>query len=119
MLKQLRVDIVQQLWQRYRHTSAQIQSIEKGLQQKGVQKLILDHFAVIDLPSPQTGIPHLSELFKVLGYTYQGEDYLADKQNDFLWLAESDCAHLQAAEVLPPVVVADFRLDELPLEIKK
>lgn len=119
MLKQLRQNIVQQLWATYCSTSPQIRLIENALKQRGVQKIILDHFALIDLPGPNTGIPHLSQLFTTLGYAVRGQDYLAEKQNDFLWLAEIDSADHDARDVLPQIVVADFRLEEMPLDIKK
>lgn len=119
MLKNLRQTIVQRLWQAYRLNTPQMQSIETKLQAKGITQLYLDHFAVIDLPGPQTGIKELQPLFSALGYTLKGQDYLADKQNDFAWLCEHDSESLLALETLPQVVVADFRLDELPSEVKK
>lgn len=118
MFKKLRQSIIQNLWQAYRLNTRQMQIIENKLQQKGVRKLYLDHFAVIDLPGPQSGIHALSPLFTAIGYTLKGQDYLADKQNDFAWLCEEDSEDLLATQTLPQVVVADFRLDELPLEIK-
>lgn len=119
MLKKLRQSIIQSLWQSYYQRTPQMQCIENKLQEKGINKLYLDHFAIIDLPGPQTGIPKLQTLFSMLGYTYQGHDYLAEKQNDFVWLCEKDSVHLLAKETLPQAVVADFRLEELPTEIKK
>ena len=119
MLKHVRQAVVQNLWETYRSTSVQAQRIEAGLKQQGIQKLILDHFAIIDLPGPYSGIPQLSQIFTAIGYTIQGKDYLAEKQNDFLWLTESDSFNSAAVEVLPQVVVADFRLDELPIEIRR
>ncbi len=119
MLKQLRQHLIQQLWQQHRATSSQIQLIEQALAKKQIHTLLLDHFAIIDLPGFHTGITTLQEIFTTLGYQEKGRDYLADKQNDFLWMAEEDSAHQLAKEALPQVVVADFRLDELPFEIKK
>ena len=119
MLKRIRHALIQHLWETYRHSSSQAERIERALQQKGVDKLILDHFAIIDLPGPHTGIQPLSQLFSAIGYVAQGNDYLAEKQNDFLWLTESDSFDLPAKEVLPQVVVADFRLNEMPLEIRR
>lgn len=119
MLKQTRQTIIQALWDRYLLTSAQAKKIQASLQKNGTQKIALDHFAVIDLPGPQTGIPRLTELFSHLGFSVRGKGYLADKQNDFVWLAEIDCTEHAAHAVLPQVVVADFRLDELPQNVKK
>lgn len=119
MTEQLRKNIIQQLWKKYRDTSPDMLRIEAALRQKGINHLVLDHFAIIDLPGPKTGIPHLSPLFAALGYCEQGRDYLADKQNDFLWMAESSSMKLPAATALPQVVVADFRLDAMPVEIRR
>lgn len=119
MLKHFRKNIVQTLWGKYRDASPQIKLIETGLKQRNIHSLILDHFAIIDLPGPHTGIPQLSHIFSAIGYQEEGRDYLHDKQNDFLWMAESDSRDLAALDALPQVVVADFRLDELPFEIKK
>ena len=118
MLRQARHAIIRTLWEDYRLGSQQMQRIEQGLQQKGSPKLILDHFAIIDLPGPNTGIPTLRDLFSCLGYTEHGKGYLADKQNDFLWMAESDAIDLPATEALPQVVVADFRPHELPVDVR-
>lgn len=119
MLKSLRQSMVHYLWQQYRSKAPHIQLIEKKLAQRGVQTLVLDHFAVIDLPGPYTGIPVLSQLFAAMGYRTQGRDYLADKQNDFLWMTEEDSETCNAKTVLPQVVVADFRLAEMPGHIRK
>lgn len=119
MLKQIRQAVVNNLWEKYRDTTPQMQQVEEGLQQKGIAKLPLDHFAIIDLPGPRTGIGHLHPLFSAIGYQVQGRDYLPDKQNDFVWMTEVNSHDLSAHEVLPQVVVADFRLDELPIEIRK
>lgn len=119
MLNQVRQNIVNNLWGRYKNHSPQIKLIEDSLKRIGVCRLVLDHFAIIDLPGPHTGIRYLSELFSCLGYHPRGRDYLPDKQNDFLWMAESDSGEKKAAEALPQVVVADFRLEEMPPGIKK
>lgn len=118
MLKQIRHAIVNQLWEAYRCHTSQITVIEQGLKQKNIYKPSLDHFAVIDLPGPHTGIPYLTKLFSIIGYESRGDGYLPDKQNDFHWMAEEDSENTSAKNVLPQVVVADFRLEELPPEIK-
>lgn len=118
MLKYVRQEVVLSLWERYRHLTPQMQRIEQGLKQKGVASLLLDHFAIIDLPGPHSGIPYLREIFSAIGYLEQGKDYLAEKQNDFLWMTESDSFEAAAKTVLPQVVVADFRLTEMPVEVR-
>jgi hypothetical protein len=119
MQKLFRKNLIQHLWETYKNSSAQIKKIEASLKQKGISKLALDHFAIIDLPGPNTGISHLKQFFSAIGYVEQGKDYLAAKQNDFLWMTEKESADLPALDVLPQVVVADFRLDALPSEVKK
>lgn len=119
MLKQLRQNIMQNLWETYSKSSLDMQCIDIALKQKGLHRIILDHFAIIDLPGPNTGISHLREIFSSLGYIERGKDYLASKQNDFLWMAEINCDEFPIFEVLPQVVVADFRLEEMPTEISR
>lgn len=119
MLKQVRHHVVELLWQQYRLVSPQIRLIETSLQQKGIDHLILDHFAIIDLPGIRTGIPQLRSIFASLGYEYRGKDCLFEKQNDFLWMSEPYDETSLARDMLPQVVVADFSLDEMPIEITK
>lgn len=118
MLKQIQQMIIQKLWEIYRAASSDVRAIEIALKKKGIRHNILDHFAVIDLPGPHTGISQLSRVFSLIGYSERGKSYLADKQNDFLWMAETHCMQLPALNVLPQVVVADFRLDEMPFEVR-
>jgi len=119
MQKLLRHTIINSLWEAYRQTTPQMLVIENGLKQLGLHHLILDHFAIIDLPGPHTGIDTLSQFFTKIGYEIQGNDYLAEKQNDFRWLAEPNSLDLPAHQVLPQVVVADFRLQELPITVRR
>jgi hypothetical protein len=118
MLKKLRQTIVQNLWRTYCLSSSDMQQIEAALKQKKIFSSVLDHFAIVDLPGPYSGIPPLRQIFSGMGYIERGKDYLANKQNDFLWMAESNCMEQPAREALPQVVIADFRLDEMPVEIK-
>lgn len=114
MLQQAQQFITQDLWQAYCRDLPQIQRLETALN----TALPLDHFAVIDLPGPHTGIPQLTQIFSTLGFEVRGQGYLADKQNEFWWMVEKNAQEKLAQNVLPQVVVADFRLDELPFEIK-
>lgn len=96
-----------------------MQILGSALNQREIELTAFDHFAIIDLPGPHSGIPILQEIFTDLGFVERGKDYLADKQNDFLWMAEADCLSKPARDVLPQVVVADFRLEEMPNEISQ
>lgn len=118
MLKQIRKNIIEMLWHDYCKTTPQVKQIEEHLHNKGINHLALDHLAIIDLPGSHTGIKPLTEIFTSIGYQVQGKDYLPEKQNDFLWLAEEDSIGTPAADVLPQVVVADFRLDEMPEHVR-
>lgn len=117
-LKQFRHQLNDALWRTYCATSTDMQAIEAALLAKGVKARPLDHYAIIDLPGPHSGIPHLHALFAALGYRKKGSDYLADKQNDFLWVAEENCESQFAHDALPQIVVADFRPAELPPPVR-
>lgn len=119
MLQAIRSQFTQSLWENYLLHSHPMQQIQHGFKQKNLLLPPLDHFAVIDLPSPNTGIAPMSSIFSMLGYKLQGRGYLPEKQNDFAWLTAEDSHVLPASDALPQAVVADFRLDELPTEIRK
>lgn len=118
MQNTLSAAIVKQLWLQYQQRNQQINPILQALQQLGMTQYHLDHFAVIDLPGRCTGRAVLSQLFSLLGFVERGVGYLPEKVNDFTWLAERGADTLPATQVLPQVVVADFRLDELPPEVR-
>ena len=118
MLKSIRQEIIATLWRDYHCSNDHVQRIEKSLHAKNIRLLPLDHLAIIDLPGPNTGISELSRIFTAIGYEYQGRDYLPEKQNDFSWMAECDSRGTLVAQVLPQIVVADFRLDELPIAVR-
>lgn len=119
MLKLIRETIVNQLWQQFFQASTPVQNIIRCLHQQGTTTPVLDHFAIIDLPGPHSGIPTLTQLFTMLGFDIRGEGYLASKQNGFRWLAASDSDTAPAASVLPQIVVADFNPDELPTDVRR
>lgn len=118
-LKQLRHQLNDALWNAYRATSSDMQAIEAALTAKGIHARPLDHYAIIDLSGPNSGIPHLHALFAAIGYVKKGNDYLAEKQNDFLWVAEDNAEAQLAHDTLPQIVVADFRLEELPRSVRQ
>jgi broad-specificity NMP kinase len=117
-LKEIRTQITNNLWRLYKTYTPDAYLIEKSLEKQG-KTIILDHFAIIDLPSIHSGISMLSTIFSHIGYRLEGQGYLPEKQNDFIWMAEVDALELEATQALPQVVLADFRLDELPPKIKK
>jgi hypothetical protein len=119
MLRAIRQQVINQLWKNHHSASMQLPLIDAYLNQRGVHHYTLDHCAVIDLPSVQSGIPQMTALFQSIGYVVRGADYLPEKQNDFCWLAEENHQQVTAIEALPQVVTADFRLDEMPLEIRR
>lgn len=118
MQKNIRQAVIHHLWTDYRAKSSDVLQIERALAAKNSAPIVLDHFAVIDLPGPQSGIPVLQKLFAAIGYETRGQDYLPDKQNTFLWMAEEDSENTPAVDALPQVVVADFRLDALPDHVR-
>lgn len=118
MLRPLRQHIIKSIWNKYHTDSLEMQNIHHALQHHNIHAQTLDHFAIIDLPSKSSGIPTLQHIFTSLGYQKRGSGYLPEKQNDFLWLAELDCEQWLAKDVLPQIVVADFRLEEMPTEIR-
>ena len=111
---QMRRNIIEHLWRNYSTSTAHVKKIEAKLTIKNISLPQLDHLAIIDLPGPHTGIPQLRNLFDAIGYVFQGADYLPDKQNDFTWMAAPESHGTPANQALPQVVIADFRLDELP-----
>lgn len=119
LLKQTRLKLIDLLWQSYKKNTRQAEAINYSLTQIHHCPITLDHLAIIDLPGPATGINPLCQIFSTLGFTVQGRDYLPEKQNEFLWMAETDAFDKPVANVLPQVVLADFRLDEMPINIRK
>lgn len=117
ILHTLRKKIVQSLWQRYLHDTTQMQLVHSHFIKQGLT-LHLDHFALIDLPGPHSGIPIMEKIFALLGFHFRGQGYLPEKQNDFHWLAEDNIATLAPEEALPQIVIADFRLEEMPANIR-
>jgi len=118
MSKTVRQAVIQQLWQHWRNNSPEAMQIENALREKTRHPIILDHFAIIDLPSAHSGMSVLRSLFSAIGYQERGQGYLPEKQNDFLWMAEEDSAANTPQNTLPQAVVADFRLHEMPIEIR-
>ncbi|MDQ8039259.1 MAG: DUF1338 domain-containing protein [Rickettsiella sp.] len=119
MLNQVKQLVIKQLWHSYMADLRPVSHMQTVLQQQYNEVLSLDHFAIIDLPGPHTGIVSLIKLFSFLDYEVRGQDYLPEKQNEFFWLAEKSSSTAYAVEALPQVVVADFRREALVPEVRK
>jgi hypothetical protein len=83
------------------------------------RQLVLDHLAIIDLPTQRSGIPHLKKIFSALGMNQRGAGYLPDKKNDFVWVTEDGIEGTDVRKALLQPVLADFRVDELSNSTRK
>lgn len=119
MLDYVKHYVIGQLWQAYSKNLLHLSIIQANLQTQYQEELKLDHLALIDLPGPESGIDVLSRLFSSLGYVARGQGYLAEKQNNFRWLAEQPSIPKLAINALPQIVVADFRREALAPEVLK
>lgn len=117
-LFEFRKTLIYSLWEGYLNEIHHAKAIVDFLSREH-KNIIIDHFALIDLPGKNSGIPILSQIFSSLGFIIRGSDYLPEKQNEFLWMVEEGAEEKYAHEVLPQVVLADFRLQELPVSIRK
>lgn len=99
--------LMQKLWDSY------IVSIPKFYSIFNSNKACLDHLAIIDLPSDNSGINYLHQVFNKLGFIKLGHGYLPQKANDFIWLNVEYASDTAADKVLPMVILADFRYDSL------
>ncbi len=116
MLKKFCLELNKALAQHYFQHAPQAASIYQCLLKLNAN-ILFDHFAFIEIPGTYTGIPLLSWLFSALGYQIEGQGYLSEKQNDFLWLAQTETKIALASEALPQIVIADFRYEEIPHEV--
>lgn len=117
MLSQVKKNIFSQLWENYKTHLVEIDIIQNYFQKHFQEDLVLDHFAIIDLPGPCTGMDTLSYLFSYLGYNARGQGYLAEKQNNFRWLSEEINSGTLAVDAPPQIVVADFRREALAPQV--
>ena len=119
MINRVKSDVFSQLWEIFSSHVIEVSMIQNYIQRHFQEELIQDHFAIIDLPGPNTGMDTLTCLFSYLGYRVRGEDYLAEKQNNFRWLSEEVSSETLAIEASPQIVVADFRREDLPSKVLK
>ena len=108
----VRESVIQILWHGYYQYNISNKKIIDFLEKKHCP-LLLDHFAIIDLPSQSSGISVLNQIFSALHYLPQGWDYLPDKQNSFMWLAPIEAENQLAEKASPQIVLADFCLDAM------
>jgi Domain of unknown function (DUF1338) len=107
MLAHVRKLLIEKLWANF------ATSIPNYSNLLNCQDPVLDHLAIIDLPSHYSGIPVLQKIFDALGFVQQGSGYLPDKVNDFIWMMPEDNPAKLAKASMPQVVLADFRLNLL------
>lgn len=119
LLRYVREALTNRLWAIYRKEVKQALLLDEAIQCHSGKPWLIDHFAIIDLPSERSGLKVLKPLFLALGYEVRGEGYLSEKQNGFMWLAEVDAEHQAASSVLSQVVIADFELEALPDSVRK
>lgn len=119
LLQNVQQQFQQLLWQNFKNANPVIKELEFFLQDNYQATITLDHFAIIDLPGSHAGRHYLSQIFTILGYQFQGEDYLPDKQNDFLWMADPYTTQQDPTAALSQIVLADFRLEEMPIAIQQ
>ncbi|MFZ0218816.1 MAG: DUF1338 domain-containing protein [Candidatus Aquirickettsiella sp.] len=119
MLNRVKKYVFSQLWETYSTHITELPIIQNHMLKHFQEELILDHFALIDLPGPYTGMDTLTRLFSYLGYRIRGQGYLAEKQNNFRWLCEEIHPDILAVEVSPQIVVADFRREGLAPKVLK
>jgi hypothetical protein len=115
-LPSVRRSVIDILWNRFTHRVPEAAIVQRWFEARGKQP-ILDHFAIIDLPGPKSGIPALKAIFSSIGFVEGGRDYIPEKQNPFMWLKEENAEGSPVAEVLPKIVIADFDLKALPYEV--
>ena len=99
--------LVKALWDRY------VASISKFYSIFPDRLPGLDHLAIIDLTSPNSGIPHLQKIFETINFCKRGEGYLPEKINDFIWMLYADDSDVDPSTMIPQVILADFRSNML------
>jgi hypothetical protein len=101
------------LWEYFKKLYWQQQLIPDGYE------IILDHFAIIDIPSANSGIKTLEKIFTKLGYIRRGEGYLETKQNAFIWMGTANMLKEKYINSLPQLVLADFSLENLSTPLQE
>ncbi len=107
-----RKQLLDRLWKRFRGQLESATYLEEDFREIA-EPFVLDHFAIVDLPSRHSGREVLQRIFANLDFVTRGKGYLANKVNDFIWMAESDADEKLSGSALPQVVLGDFRLAEL------
>lgn len=106
MLTLVRQKLISLLWDEYISSTPSFKNMQFS------HPIVLDHLAIIDLGYGNSTRMELVNIFSNLEFTLRGSDYLADKNNDFVWMAATDCDKLSCREAPPQIVLADFRMDE-------
>ncbi len=107
MKQKIQIRLKEKLWNAYSNSIPELPLIFKNVLP------VIDHYAIIDLPSKHSGIGYWKSIFEICGLEQRGSGYLAKKQNDFIWIADPLIEHASILESTPQVVLADFRMEEL------
>lgn len=113
-----RRQLIELLWKRFKGQLETAEALEEDLNDQAMG-VALDHLAIIDLPSPQSGIPVLERIFSTLGFVKTGKGLVKDKANEFIWMEEEGARESVEGEPLPQIVLADFRVSNLSPAVSK
>jgi hypothetical protein len=106
-----RKKVVSQLWKRYLNDIIYLDELK-------LSHLVPDHLAIIELGYGNSSRQQLFSLLTNIGFIKNGEDYLPEKHNDFLWMADALYEEADKDEIIPQIVLADFRFNEFSKPVK-
>ena len=111
ILAEIRTSLTTAIWDSYIRDFPHLKNILSE------QKLILDHFAIIDLPSQNSGCHYMARVLERIGYIRAGAGYLKSKINDFIWFRQEDYHNKTSYDMLPQIIIGDFRIEELSANV--
>lgn len=115
LLPIVRSQFIDFLWNRFKERNSQSKTLSDFLSHH-VDRVPLDHFAIIELPGPDSNT--LEDLLTSIGFVKRGQGYLPDKINDFSWFAAEDNKTKDVCKALPQIVLGNFRVQECTPETR-
>ncbi len=120
MIFSLQKSIIQALWSQYSDGFRELNTIIKSsnirLQtslNSSKPNVTLDHVAIIDLKSANSGIDYMKKILNILHMDEYGSGYIEERQNHFTWLTNEQNFALAPEKSLPQVIIADFEYDAM------